>query len=1392
MADKRKPSQINNRKIDSLLMKFGRVAFSLFVFFVSLNACNAIYAVLIQHFPRNSIDKITKDIADVFKLHTLFSDLSVVLHLQVNSSNLIISTIMFVLAWIRFWPRIAFFGLSGKDREVLGEINERARESYFFLDEAFGLETQLPKQLDSPRIRRQLWQAVSDPVRSHALRTRAVEIAGLLMSRGMAFIGVLSGKFAAFATRWFRWDIGQVEKHRVALREWRPRCPTMMLVDFSSADDANEIKSQIATTEAEYAYPVQLFGFGAWPDVRAELNSPGAFQVSYSEEEFEARQWLVTELKHGVRDLVTRQREHCGVLALRAPMGWGKTAFSLGLVDQSRQGTRIVNSREWLEARQAIWSQPDALHVDGWAFARRERNEQRKLNRLSFELPTVVLQLDKCTRARLGPELERANGEAEASASAIMANLIRDCSNLYRKKQKGDPAFAPIVLLLDAFDELHLAIQGTDSNVESFLPGDLATGVVLVLTTRDWVLRSGNEMGFGKWPSKKIDFWIEDKKDLSAKDHEYQDHCNADLKGFIARRLRTIDKECNTRLEDNHDLCEHIFAAAKGYFIVAAGLLSPDSEASERPDERKASFEARMKRWDTQHSYRDDLPSGPSDYFKHQIEEKIRYLGSTLPNLPDGGPIEAEAIACRVKALLYLAAWTDQPLPFNAFLDAIELMHEGLRNGDGKAREAWRKLWHEEIEPSCDRPMLDRYLRGLRGVLVTPSMLRLIPHKGHHSGFAHPQIRESLREELYEGQHEDERRAVRAHWSALAKRYLDCPGSVATADEFGTDLKAYLDRYGVSHLIDAGELAGAIKLHNKLAETLPEDSPDLAAQVREIATAISAAANEDDSSVSATEDGRRKVRQWSEQLPQIEGKDLFNFLKHRLYLTGLYTAVLITLLRYSHRPEGWGDLATSFDACAASSDLVLRHDWGEAFASVWRDSSRRKEIEDELERMRTENASPEQPDLVAYLREIAGYALKHLWGDDTQPAQVDAADSTHGLGHYRADVIRDYGGEKDGYSSPTDRMIATELLLAHAIAHDDANPLTDLTDELFRPKWDYHLCDVLELGYVVAARNEESLRRYRECPDAFPGPEAVRERCYGNHRKVLDMGYKLRNSEFASRHPGLAELFESGPGGARSYQMQLLSANTDLESRIKSLGHDLEELCRSKSLPQDGEGCNGPLDAIKVLLSHPLWNVTEIVTTALTDISWGWPPSAQARLIDNLLDPDNWKVRYGAVDLAFNLGERSGYDYAHFLRVVLELHARNEAQCRVVGLVTEEVLSWLSNPWSGPVAQRWLDSDDHDAAMLRSVITSWVSKPAGLTLPEGWQRDSWQLENIYLLFSMLKDKNPQLMNKLLPREQEDWNPVLLGDELFYQLGHTAFLRRIESNWTGPAVGTGAL
>ncbi|EEA04646.1 hypothetical protein BH160DRAFT_0178 [Burkholderia sp. H160] len=137
-------------------------------------------------------------------------------------------------------------------------------------------------------------------------------------------------------------------------------------------------------------------------------------------------------------------------------------------------------------------------------------------------------------------------------------------------------------------------------------------------------------MGFGKWPSKKIDFWIEDKKDLTTKDHEYQDHCNADLKGFIARRLRAIDKECNTRLENNHDVSEHIFAAAKGYFIVAAGLLSPDSEASERADERKASFEARMKRWDTQHSYRDDLPSGPSDYFFFEAQGEFAKMRLAL------------------------------------------------------------------------------------------------------------------------------------------------------------------------------------------------------------------------------------------------------------------------------------------------------------------------------------------------------------------------------------------------------------------------------------------------------------------------------------------------------------------------------------------------------------------------------------------------------------------------------------------------------------------------------------------------------------------------------------------------------------------------------------------
>lgn len=1152
----------------------------------------------------------------------------------------------------------------------------------------------------------------------------------------------------SLSARRLPWDAGSIPHGRdhssvKRIAKWRPRRPTLLLLRTPDEDFYKRIKAALEDESDDYLYPVRLLALtnGKFPDVLLSMRRQTG-TVTYRE--FTGRKWFTGEITKRVRACGTRG----GVVILQAPSGWGKTALALSWLESTRtwfQSRMASGCRDW----NAAIEKPEVVQpmlLDGWAFARASRSRSVDPSGFTSDVNVVINQLDACTRSRLSMLQQTAHRE---SASDTLNELLRQCG------ERGVRRGLPVVLLLDAVDEIDFSATQNINDIDSLLPLEWPAGVVLLMTTRTPErTETGRSWGRTKhWHVDHLNVGL-DQPDENRKRHaheaselekaddneEFQRTARKaneqDIKRYIDRRFVDLERSYGETLSDAR-VKEALWIASDGYFIVACGLLNESGDGS-KAAQRENLLKALRQTYIDPHK---NLPRGPQEYFDTQIEDKEANLARRFEyrGLADG----PDAVNPRpfAPALLAMLVTRKGSLRAVAFLRILRTMRKACEVSGSRAEEAWHDLWEMPPERGPHKQHFREGLLALRGLFYGSARdneggtAAEVSGDGDHDldfklSFSHRWVFATASRRIEKLNMSAE---IREIWAALCAHQLSRRNDAHAPDP----VAKYVDSYGIDHLLEAGYLADALKLRSQLSRRWTaneynhasnrrsaEDSeyPNLAVFSKKIAQAIESAISRADTE-----------NQYAEALANITPDSLVELLNSKIYLTGLYTAVLRTLLTY-HAPT-WSQWHACVTALIASSDLVFRHDFGEAYAAVWERPGMRASVTETIRAMAAgkTDTTASDADIVAYKREIAGYALKFMWRTSVE--------NDAGLGRFDPEIIRMYGTSK----SPTDRMIASELLLAYAIGTGN-DPSNAIPAPLLYSHWPYHQCDILDLQYVVA-QDKQALLTDRNVSDALR--DRARE-----HMKVDAKRRTLLEQPLVQNAPALNRLLQDN-----AYQAQLNGAEDVLKDALEALRPILTDRWSSEH--------DLAKDIVRVLLSHPLWNVTEAVTTTLSDIVASHGDNRA--LVEELRRDESWRVRYGAVDVSFNIGHID--DFETFEETLLDLNkgkeddSRKENNWRVLGLCADNFLGWIRDGAGSDTDRKKI----LDRREIQSVVQGWVCTA----------NDSWLLEYVYLLFKYLNTMRLPF-DALLP-SPERWSPYLVGPIPFYQCGHTEFLDRIEDN-----------
>jgi len=579
-------------------------------------------------------------------------------------------------------------------------------------------------------------------------------------------------------------------------------------------------------------------------------------------------------------------------------------------------------------------------------------------------------------------------------------------------------------------------------------------------------------------------------------------------------------------------------------------------------------------------------------------------------------------------------------------------------------------------------------LRGSLDMLM--SMLSERPNVEGKMGYTiyHQTLREHLTRTADAGTRIEHGEAVQRARDRIADA---CSRASREGPEAADALQVYVEMFGIDHLLEEGRLADALRLFRNLAST----GRPSASQLAQFASRCAAAIDDAFSGGCGAQD-----------LPNVEAADLCTLIGYT-YETGVYVGAIRLMIEY--HPKAWfAELARRLES---PYDLVFRHDVGDAYGEAWcNDLEKRSAYETELRAFAADAQHP-------YLREIAGYAFQTIYAEAEDDGQIDFA------------LVERYAASP----SPTDRMIAGELMLALALAHrvDLAGRIASAS--FWTPPWDYHARDISDILVLL--------------PDI--APEGVRP----DDASLLIHQYRQEQRALLSAETWFA---------AKDQRRSLLDWLGD-EGEI-----DESKAMREFVLEEFGRAYDGPDRAVVVkfiglLMCHPAWQVIEMGASLAAALIARNP--VRMSLIDELLatDPAIWRVQYGAVDSAFNVGHLDGY--AKFGQVLAQRHAATEA--RVRGLCSDDLLGWIRLT---PPGQR-------DALLarpeVRQAITHWLGQGC----------DCWELEYAYLIVRFVKEwaaaeggSYPWV--QLIP---ERISPYLAGTPAFHELGHHEFLARIEGN-----------
>lgn len=546
----------------------------------------------------------------------------------------------------------------------------------------------------------------------------------------------------------------------------------------------------------------------------------------------------------------------------------------------------------------------------------------------------------------------------------------------------------------------------------------------------------------------------------------------------------------------------------------------------------------------------------------------------------------------------------------------------------------------------------------------------------------------------------------------------------------GRGIARYLGKYGVVHLVESGEVAGALSLLLALPLDAPlrprsRGAPPPAPPPRRLETRVLDAIRRTLQAFDAGDAGAL------ETLSKLDAQHLHRLLKSRDYETGKYQPVLRTLMQF--KPKEWPDIKAQCLEDLAD-DLVFRNDIGVAHAEAWY-SSRGEDKRRLLDAMVTMARDEDHPDE----REIAGYALKQICQKiDPRPwwSEIET-------------TVRELAARYALSDDAVDRMVAGEMLLALAL---QGVPVRDWfagregEARFWQPYWPNLRMDI----EAICVHSGAAL------PWRDPVPEAVRD--------SLAAAQAQRD-----RAAALAKQFEQHPLFAETAPAPNLwrlhwavGSLEDQQCDKVGLDESLDALVELVDRPE----CRRTIfDAISRLMLHPSWDLTEAGASLVAHlIKRKGRSSGPWWLIEELLksDPSHWRLLYGALDSAYNVGGVDGYQM--FRRALVQVG--HLPQCRVRGICADDLRMWVKQ--SGIGKKREILGDPE----IRKLLQCWLETAD----------DTWLLEYLHLLFNELwtgKDGEAELLPGLMP---DQLSPYLRRDagRPFYEQSADDFLAAIEA------------
>ncbi len=411
-------------------------------------------------------------------------------------------------------------------------------------------------------------------------------------------------------------------------------------------------------------------------------------------------------------------------------------------------------------------------------------------------------------------------------------------------------------------------------------------------------------------------------------------------------------------------------------------------------------------------------------------------------------------------------------------------------------------------------------------------------------------------------------------------------------------------------------------------------------------------------------------------------------------------------LLYNHHRDAWPNILQDF---LASDDYVIRYTVSEVLAEAYLNG----DSDDTLKQILDYFNDPD----INY-QELGAYALSLVYANDADSVKPE---------HLQAMA--------DSETYPQ-RSVLGDLLLNLALQEKDKSDLVS-GERFWNPVWDFNKLDIWDL---------KAIRAYLPEPVALSGdaPPEVQD-AYS----ALSSVDKARKEVLSGFDP------QQGVGA-------LLNNFYSLDSDTGQIRREQEGL---KSLDQE------PLARVmRILLAHPLWDVSEAAASVLSGIAEDKPEAldiiaeclgashgvdGHLRFQESARWP-HWKVRYGAIEAAFgarSLPQRNTL----FEDAVHQFYA--DPNCRIRALCAENLIAWILSSASAERQQK--------LNAFEKEIARWLIDD-----------DCWVLEHVYRLFHNLKpsERDGFLAKGVSPLFEQPAN-----DTPWYEQHREQFLKLIEKN-----------